>query len=533
LLFFFSCAKIVTHNNKLEVKPKMKRKISLLLALCLIFGCLGILSSCNQEEGPDETEIGVLDVAWAKDLDFGGVTLTVSQSINVWDPATSIDNAQKFTMATKANNADTVLNACFERNEAVKKTINVKVHYEPTDLRFDGIATYMMDIITQSIPIDLIINDVYGVVAATTNGYLFNLKTQKIAGKDINNYFNLDHASWYDDYMAGLTVDQDKMYGLAGHYFMDIIRSAHCLYLNTEIFEDKFAADYDDIDIFYNQVKDGEFTYDLFGELIQRAFEDRSNQGVTDKDDQLGLLMHSTTGLCPFVYSSEISVLDYSGKSVTVKPNIAAEVEAVATAINSIMHQEGTYFYSSHNENNLPLDTFTEGGTLFVNTLWLGHLEQSALQGMENKAAIVYPKINEDYNYSSYVHDSAEIGYIPTTCQNFEAVSAYVQLLNEQSTSIIDAYFENQLKYKYNTADSTAAIEMLDIINETIGSPAYQFIEGPELVKEASGATTLFQCISNAVNAGTPTNAATKYTASLTAYETGLNNLKQKFAVLP
>ena len=282
----------------------MKRKISMLLVLCLIFGCMGILSSCNEEEGPDGTDIQALDVAWAKDLDFDGVTLTVSQSINVWDPATSIDNAQKFTMATKANNADSVLNACFERNEAVKKTINVKVHYETTDYRFNQLSNYIMQLITQKTPIDLIVNDVYAVVPAATNGYLFNLKTKKLADKDINNYLNLDHASWYDNYMTGLTVDQNKMYGLAGHYFMDIIRSAHCLYMNTDIFEDKLAADYNDIDIFYNQVEDGGFTYDVFGYLIEKAFEDKGNHGITDVNDQLGLLMHSGAGLSPFLFGS-------------------------------------------------------------------------------------------------------------------------------------------------------------------------------------------------------------------------------------
>ena len=510
----------------------MKRKISLLLMLCLIFGCIGILSSCNPEESEDGPEIEGLDVAWAKDLDFDGVTLTVSQSINVWDPTTSIDNAKKFTMATKANNADSVLNACFERNEAVKKTLNVNVNYVETDFRFNGIADYVMGIITQQQPIDLIINDVYGVVPAATNGYLFNLKTQKINGNTINNYFNLDHASWYDDYMRGLTVDENKMYGLAGHYFMDVIRTAHCLYVNTEIFEDKCGDTYPEIDTFYKDIEDGLFTYDVFNELIYLAWEDAGKRGETDLEDQLGLLMFDGAGLSPFIFGSEISALDYSGKEVTVKPNVAEEVNTVATAIDMIMYQDGTYVATaSSSTNSLALDTFTQGGTMFVNTMWLGNLEHSAMQAMDNKAAIVYPKINEDYDYSSYVHDSAEIGYIPVTCQSFEAVSAYVQLLNEQSTTIINTYFENQLKYKYNTADSSAAIGMLDLINETIGSPAYQFLEGA-LLKEIGG-SAVYKCIQEAVTEHNPTNAATKYQASITAYETGLTGLKQKFSVLP
>ena len=510
----------------------MKRKISLFLVLCLIFGCIGILSSCEPEESGDGPEIEGLDVAWAKDLDFDGVTLTVSQSINVWDPTTSIENAAKFTMATKANNADTVLNACFERNEAVKKTINVKVNYIETDMRYNGIADYVMGIITQQQAIDLIINDVYGVVPAATNGYLFNLKTEKLAGNTINNYFNLDHASWYDDYMKGLTVDESKMYGLAGHYFMDIMRSAHCLYVNTEIFEDKCANIYPEMDTFYRDVEDGLFTYDVFNELIYLAWEDAGKQGETDLDDQLGLIMHSGAGLFPFIYGSEVSALDYSGREVTVKPNVAEEVNTVATAIDMIMYQDGTYLVSGTGKDNLLNDTFTQGGAMFLNSAWLGHLEHSAFQGMDNKAAIVYPKVNDDYEYSTYVHDSAEIGYIPVTCQNFEAVSAYVQLLNEQSTTIINAYFENQLKYKYNTADSSAAIGMLDLINETIGSPAYQYLEGASLVSEVGG-TSIYGCISTAVNAHNPTNAATLYQASINAYSTGLTALKQKFAVLP
>ena len=507
----------------------MKRKISLLLALCLIFGCLGILSSCNQEEGPDDTEIDALDVAWAKDLDFGGVTLTVSQSINVWDQASSIDNAAKFTMATKANNADTVLNACFERNEAVKKTINVKVHYIPTDMKYDALADYIMDVITQSQSIDLIINDVYAVVPAALNGYLFNIKTQKIKDKDINNYFNLEHASWYDDYMKGLTIDQSKMYGIAGHYFMDLIRTAHCLYMNTEIFEDKCSENYPEIDAFYEDVKNGLFTYDMFNDLIYRAWEDAGKRGETDEDDQLGLLTHYYSGMCCYVYGAQISAFDYSGKEVVLKPNISDEINTVASIIDTVMYQDGTYITKA--EDQEVTDTFVSGGTLFVNNKWLGNLEHSAFQAMDHKVALVYPKINEDYDYSTWVHNSAEIGYIPSTCQNFEAISAYVQLLNEQSTTIINSYFENQLKYKYNTQETSAAIGMLDLINETIGSPAYEYWE-PAISALANG-IQLPYCVIEAVRNHNPASAATKYQANLIAYEAGLKTMKEKFKTLP
>ena len=499
------------------------------LVLCLIFGCIGILSSCEPEESEGGPDIEGLDVAWAKDLDFDGVTLTVSQSINIWDPSASIDNAAKFTMAKKANNADTVLNACYERNEAVKKTLNLNVNYVETDLFYDGLADYIMGIITQQQAIDLIINDIYAVIPATLNGYLFNLKTEKLAGNTINNYFNFEHASWYDDYMKGLTIDQSKMYGLAGHYFMDIVRSAHCLYVNTDIFEDKCANIYPEMDTFYKDVEDGLFTYDIFNELIYLAWEDAGKRGETDEGDQLGLLTHYYAGMCCYVYGAQISAFDYSGKEVVLKPNISSEVETVATIIDSVMYQDGTYITKAKDQE--VTDIFVSGGTLFVNNKWLGNLEHSAFQAMDNKAAIVYPKINEDYDYSTYVHNSAELGYIPVTCQNFEAVSAYVQLLNEQSTTIINAYFENQLKYKYNTAESSAAIGMLDLINETIGSPAYEYWE-PAISVLANG-IQLPYCILEAVREHNPSNAATKYQANLTAYEAGLKLMKEKFKTLP
>ena len=507
----------------------MKRKISLLLILCLIFGCIGILSSCDPEESDDGPEIEGLDVAWAKDLDFDGVTLTVSQSVNVWDPSSSIDNAAKFTMAKKANNADTVLNACYERNEAVKKTLNLNVNYVETDLFYDGLADYIMSIITQQQAVDLIINDVYGVIPAALNGYLFNLKTEKLAGNAIDNYFNFEHASWYDDYMKGLTIDQSKMYGLAGHYFMDIVRTAHCLYVNTDIFEDKCGNIYPEMDTFYKDVEEGLFTYDVFNELIYLAWEDAGKRGETDLEDKLGLLNNVYSGMMCYIYGAQISAFDYSGKEVVLKPNISDEINTVATIIDSIMYQDGTYVANLTDQE--VTEAFISGGTMFVNNKWLGHLEHSAFQAMDNKAAIVYPKINEDYEYSTYVHNSAEIGYIPVTCQNFVPVTAYVQLLNEQSTTIITSYFENQLKYKYNTAETSAAIDMLDLINETIGSPAYEYWEYE--ISKLGNATQTPSCIAIAVRDHNPTNAATQYQANLSAYEAGLRAMKEKFSQLP
>ena len=511
-----------------------KKIISFILAFALLLSSLAALAACEPEDPTDTSDIGTLDVAWAKDLDFGGVTLNVHQSINNWTPVidgAAIDSPAKFTMATKPNATDNVLNACYERNVAVAKTLNLNINFIETDKNYAGVLDWLRSCIMQQVAMDFIVNDVYSVVNAATEGLLMNVKTTSLAGNPVNNYLNLEHDSWYEDYINGLTVDKNKIYAVAGDYFMSVIRVAHCLYVNTDIFEDKCGDVYPEMDTFYKDIEDGNFTYDLFNELIIMAWEDAGKQGITDEDDKLGFLtdLGNGCGHFPLIYGSKLTVVDYAKNNATVKPDMSSEIEEIARAIDMIAYKDGTLVSST---TKLAFrDVFTEGKAMFVGTYFLGDLEYSSFQAMDNKAAIVYPKINENYEYSTYAHDSAEIGYIPATCTNFEAVTAYVQLLNEQSTGIVTSYFENQLKFKYNTAESSAALDMLDLIRDTLGSPEYQLIE--MAIAELGNATAAYSCISKAVKEHNPTNAATQYQANLPAYETGLNALKQKFAQIP
>ena len=79
-----------------------------------------------------------------------------------------------------------------------------------------------------------------------------------------------------------------------------------------------------------------------------------------------------------------------------------------------------------------------------------------------------YPKLDEAQSkYHTTVHDTAEIGVIPTTCGDPDFASAVIQALCEESNkTLIPAYYEIALKIKY-TRDNYSSY-MIDLIYDGI-----------------------------------------------------------------
>ncbi len=507
------------------MEAPMKRIIGFLLILTLSLSVTVAFSSCNDSKEPESSQKTDVDEGlWYSELDFGGQTLNVSQSINTWTTDNSIDNAAKYTRGpSQAGNTDKVLNLCYDRNKEVAQLLNVKIRYTETNYRYNEINPYLDTLTMQSrSPFDLIINDVIAVVPAALKGQLYNLKSA-----EEQNYLNLSHSSWYQDYMNGLTLDENKIYAVAGDYFIDVLRSAHCLYLNTEQFETHLNQSYPTLDDFFDMIASGQWTYDEFNTLINDGFVTTTgNTSATLDDECIGFLCASGAGRFPFGFATDIEMIQKDAKgNYTVNQDIT-DLSTFAESLNNIYENAGTLIANNQSVNFR--QAFTEGNVLFLNTYWLGDLEFSSFQAMEKKAPIVYPKWRlEQKNYKTWVHDSAELGYIPVNSANFTAMSAYLQLINEKSVPILSEYYEYTLKFKRNT--QPGAVKMIELIHDTITSPFDQFICGQ--VKSGN-----FSCSPFGITCTTGevinTNVANTFASHKNVFESELRKLVEKFKAM-
>ena len=504
-----------------------KKLLSLFLAFALSLSVMFVFTACDDEGKDDSTKKGTDDSkAWYANLDFGGQTLNISQSINTWTTDSSIDNAAKYTRGpSQAGTTDKVLNLCYDRNKEVAQLLNVKIKYTETNYRYNEINPYLDQLAMQSqAQFDLIINDVIAVVPAILKGQLYNLKST-----EETNYLDLSHSSWYQDYMNGLTLDENKIYAVAGDYFIDVLRSAHCLYLNTELFQTNLNQNYASLDEFFDMVAAGQWTYDEFNTLINDGWVSSSGNATASIDDDcIGFLATTGAGFNPFTMSTDIQLIqkDASG-NYSVNHDIS-QLSTYAEKLNRIYTNDGTVVENNQSVNFR--DIFTQGRALFLNTYWLGDLEFSSFQAMENKAPIIYPKWHEEQtNYRAYVHDSAEIGYILTNTANFTPMSAYLQLINEKSVPILSEYYEYTLKFKKNT--QPGAVKMIEIIHDSIASPFDQFI-GNQV--SATLNNKAVQCNVGGIVRGSGTtyvntSVSSTFNSCVNKFETGLATLVANF----
>ncbi len=492
----------------------MKKKITCLcLAFLLLVSSLCSLSACTgggeSSSKPKESEStgGGNEKEWYSDLDYRGAKLTVSQSTNVWDTSASIPNAEKYTRGPEDIGSDDVLNMCYTRNREVATALNVNVQYVETNYDYSGINPYLDQLaMMSSSQADLIINDIFAVPSAILKGQLYNLKSQAE-----ENYLDFDKDGWYKNYIEGYTYDPNYAFIAAGDYFMDVVRSAHVLYVNTELFQVQLSDFYADMKEFYQAILDGEWTYDVMQNLVAYGWKSTSNNSYATPDDEIvGFWILNGSCVSALASSASFSMLEKTQNGFILKEDIANPL-ALSEVLCGVYNGDGVYCQNSKYENGVARDQFTGNGALFLSGFWLGDLEYPSFFAMENKAPIVYPRWNETFSrYCSYVHDSAEIGYIMTNVKNFSMVSAYVELLNEKSVDIMHQYFEFALKFKQNT--DPEALSMLDLIRDNIR------IEPYALAGSIAGVDYW-----NAMTANTPSSATNKYSSNRPNNEVKLN----------
>ncbi len=494
-----------------EINVCVKR---ITVVLCLVLTVMAVfpLFSCVEpEEDDDDFIASIPEDAWYNpDNGFvpfnEGLTVRISLDTRGTDLSADaeIDSAAKYLQGPSEIGSDDVQNLCYVRNRAASVILGLSIDYavEPKGLSSTQIAQELeKHALLSKAPFDLVISDIYPVTSIALKGQLYNVMSDYGTPR---NYFDFNHESWYLDYMLGTTIDAQKVYCVAGDYFMDVLRSANCIYVNTKYFNEICTTiGFDSIDDFYTLIAEGDWTYDEFRSLIAAAWRPSGTSGVTTKEDGIGLLICIDNALHSFAYTAGFSMLKKQGNTYCLEESVST-LQSFAEAIYSITDKTNGVLYTKRTDFDSFRSPFVEGKVLFLGGYWIGDLEHSSFHEMEEKAPIVYPKWNETLQgYKTYVHHSAEVGYILKNTRSFTETSAYLQYLSEESTEIIERYYEFAIKYKYNT--DPKALEMLDIIHDTI-SPAFDEMIAGQL--ECDLRTLLDEM---RIQHGAPEAAQTKY----------------------
>lgn len=476
-----------------------KRTNAALLALCIFMSQL--LASCGAQGAADdnveakntsesntesvvETEPDILD-----GLDFGGETIRFYTSISNYDYETS----NNYIEGSGEENGDLVNDAVYYRNLNTEEKLNVKLEFIQTDQLWDTIGADIQKTVMAGDDIyDVVINDMYPLANLSIEGLFQNIKDNK--------YIQFDKIYWYDDYMNDLTIGNEKMFLLAGDFFIDVIRNAHALYFNKTMLTN-LGENPDDL---YQLVLDGKWTIDELLSYTKLGYKDLNGDAKIDNEDQFGYITVGTWGSAiPFMISADISFIERDKDGI---PSIAMNNERSVKLLEKL----NEFFWDSASNSTYQqaeiITRFAAGQSLFVGFQRLGSID--AFRAMEDDMGLLpYPKLDATQSeYITSTHDITEVGAIPITCTKVDTVCAVLeQLCRETNDVVLPAYYETALKVKY-VRDNVSA-QMIDIIHDNIS------IAFPLAYNNKVNGIFLSKCFSDPLTAK-KTDFASAYTAA-------------------
>lgn len=444
-----------------------KKLLSLALALIMLLSVTAVFSACGEtQEGPDvgqtgNSSINAEDESAEEDHRFDGVNYNgrefrIYTSTNI--STMGKGNSNFLIEGTGETDGGLVNDAVLERNIQVEDLLGVELAFTQIDLNYDKVAGDIRRFTTSGTDeFDLVINDIYAYAELLIEGNFRNVL-------DDDCVFDFDRPYWYKDYMDDLRLMDGYQYVLAGDYFIDILRDAHLLLLNKQIYLDHYNRSADEL---YDVVTNFEWTYEKMNEVITDMYTDKNLNGTKDKGDQFGFMEPEFWGgSIPFSVSGNPTFISRDEDGVpTVVLHEGDRANQLANAMSTLFNNESA---SVNLTGDVDLLTaFTQDECLIVGYQRLGSLENAILRQMEGDAAVLpYPMLfASDKKYTTSAHDTTEMGAILATSTDLAFISTVVEVLNRETSKIlIPVYYKECLQVQCVDDEKAAAI--IDIIHD-------------------------------------------------------------------
>ena len=344
---------------------------------------------------------------------------------------------------------DIISNAIYERNVTVQDQLKVVLQNTPTT----GSYKEMHNVISTS---NMAGDDEYQVCAlhagysatGVTAGLYLNLMGQE--------HLHFDQPWWNSDFNDKATL-HDQLYFCVGDLATTALTGIYVTFVNKAI-ASEFNVNVDDL---YTTVQNGNWTYDKLLELTNFYVDD--GNATRDLNDKYGFVVNTGTVIDPFTVCFDSQLITIHDDD-TIEVTIYTEkmVDIVEKVYHLIFEHGGSYNHADRGYLQLARDVFALGNSLMmVNKM--GFASTYLKDTTFDKAILPFPKYNaEQESYKSFSHNDHSVFSIPKTCQNIEATTAALELLNELSyKEVTPVIYEDALKIKYSADEVTAS--MLDI----------------------------------------------------------------------
>lgn len=472
---------------------RFTKVLSLLLALFTLFSVASVFTACGEtrEEPVVTTSAGTQGIATETaphqedhrfdDVNYKGRKFRIYTSTNA--ASAGMGNSNFLIQGTGETDGGLVNDAVLERNIAVEDLLGVELEFTQVNLDYNLVAADIRRFsVSGTDEFDLVINDIYAYAELLIEGNFRNVLDEDCV-------FDFDRDYWYKDYMDDLRLMNGYQYILAGDFFADIIRSAHLLLLNKQMYLDHFNRSADEL---YDVVTNFEWTYDKMTSLVSGMYADKNLNGEVDKGDQFGFIACEYWGASiPFSVSGNPTFISRDEDGIpSVVLNEGDRANQLAAAMSALFNSEGSSVGMTNDSESLP--AFTSGQCLIIGYQRLGSLENGIFRQMEGDAAVLpYPMLfASDKKYTTSAHDTTEMGAILTSSTDLPFISTVVEVLNRETASLLmPRYYKEGLQVQ--CVDDPRSAAMLDIIHDNFGNSfilAYNLTLGSMILQSFSEA---------------------------------------------
>ncbi|MBP3918397.1 MAG: hypothetical protein J6I50_04425 [Clostridia bacterium] len=397
-----------------------------------------------------ETEDDRIPSSLPTDLDFGG------DDLNIWYFTKNSDVSEHFLDLVGNPEGDIIEVALYERNRAIEEQLNVSLTY--TDL---GVASSDVGgAIRKVIMANDDTYDLYNVIQWNTSALALEHCFLNLSNAP---YLDLSAPWWSQSYINSTSIGKDHIYFLAGDISIDMIRCIAAFYFNKNMYINL----YDTTDVIYQEVMNGQWTYDKMISYITDSYSDLNGDGQVNEGDRYGLVTNSYNNIDAFSFGMgavltqrDADNLPYLTIGDEQNVNIYNNIYKMITETNGAMMNKTADTATLEN-----VQTFSNGYALFLPGFL--YTAENLRDMKEDYGIIPFPKYDESQeNYYSAVHDIATLMCVPTTCTKLDTVCATLEAMAYYSYyNVTPIYYETALKTKYTRDDISSNI--IDIIHDT------------------------------------------------------------------
>ena len=381
--------------------------------------------------------------------DLGGET------ISIWYTTKSVSVAETFVDLNPELTGDILDDAIFNMNKAVEAKLNCTLNFFNAQVgTSDTGAEVQKMVLAGDETYDLYHIVQWNGAQLAAEGCYTNLGDAK--------YISYDKPWWDYKYMKEMTIGDDVIFCLSGDFAVDRTRCLNCVYYNKSMYEDF----YKDPDGLYQEVLDGNWTWDMMRKISADVYSDLNNDGIIGREDRLGFSVNDYNHIDSFFYATGARVTERDKDDIPVIClNSEHTAEVMQGLYELIFNTEGVFCYGSNYEDDVKNRQHFENG----NSMFLPGFFYTAefMRDMKADYGIVpFPKFDEEQKqYYSDVHNIIRLMVVPVTCNKVDDVCAVLEEMAFTGyNDVLAPYYNVLMKNKYARDDVSA--EMIDIIRD-------------------------------------------------------------------